>query len=52
MSFLSSSAKQAFFGGAQSGMYVAVLSAFDAALWDLPEKHWLTYLSIIRRKVS
>jgi galactonate dehydratase len=24
-----------FFGGAQSGMYVAVLSAFDAALWDL-----------------
>src|SRR4026207_1741633 len=27
--------KQAFFGGAQSGMYVAVLSAFDAALWDL-----------------
>jgi len=24
--------KQAFFGGAQSGMYVAVLSAFDAAL--------------------
>ena len=27
--------KGAFFGGAQSGMYVAVLSAFDAALWDL-----------------
>lgn len=27
--------KQAFFGGAQSGMYVAVLSAFDAALWDI-----------------
>lgn len=27
--------KQAFFGGGQSGMYVAVLSAFDAALWDL-----------------
>jgi galactonate dehydratase len=24
-----------FFGGAQSGMFVAVLSAFDAALWDL-----------------
>jgi galactonate dehydratase len=24
-----------FFGGAQSGMLVAVLSAFDAALWDL-----------------
>ncbi|HET7896765.1 MAG TPA: mandelate racemase/muconate lactonizing enzyme family protein, partial [Flavisolibacter sp.] len=30
--------KQAFFGGAQSGMYVAVLSAFDAALWDLTGK--------------
>src|SRR5689334_12077535 len=27
--------KQAFFGGGQSGMYVAVLGAFDAALWDL-----------------
>jgi galactonate dehydratase len=27
--------KGAFFGGAQSGMYVAVLSAFDTALWDL-----------------
>lgn len=27
--------KGAFFGGAQSGVYVAVLSAFDAALWDL-----------------
>lgn len=27
--------KQGFFAGAQSGMYVAVLSAFDAALWDL-----------------
>jgi galactonate dehydratase len=27
--------KGAFFGGGQSGMYVAVLSAFDAALWDL-----------------
>src|SRR5436190_14208791 len=27
--------KGAFFGGAQSGMYIAVLSAFDAALWDL-----------------
>ena len=27
--------KGAFFGGAQSGMFVAVLSAFDAALWDL-----------------
>ena len=27
--------KGAFFGGAQSGMYVAVLSAFDSALWDL-----------------
>ena len=24
-----------FFGGAQSGMYVAVLSAFETALWDL-----------------
>src|SRR6478672_7356390 len=30
--------KQAFFGGAQSGVYVAVLSAFDAALWDLTGK--------------
>jgi galactonate dehydratase len=30
--------KGAFFGGAQSGMYVAVLSAFDAALWDLTGK--------------
>src|SRR6187401_2714433 len=30
--------KQAFFGGAQSGMYVAVLSAFDAALWDVTGK--------------
>ncbi|QEC45195.1 mandelate racemase/muconate lactonizing enzyme family protein [Pseudobacter ginsenosidimutans] len=27
--------KGAFFGGGQSGMYIAVLSAFDAALWDL-----------------
>src|SRR5206468_6408150 len=27
--------KGAFFGGAQSGMFVAVLSAFDAALWDI-----------------
>jgi galactonate dehydratase len=27
--------KGAFFGGAQSGVYIAVLSAFDAALWDL-----------------
>lgn len=27
--------KGAFFGGAQSGVYVAVLSAIDAALWDL-----------------
>ncbi len=27
--------KGGFFGGAQSGMYVAVLSAFDAAMWDL-----------------
>lgn len=26
---------QGHFAGAQSGMYVAVLSAFDAALWDL-----------------
>ena len=26
------------FGGAQAGMYVAVLSAFDAALWDLTGK--------------
>ena len=30
--------KGAFFGGGQSGMYVAVLSAFDAALWDLTGK--------------
>ena len=27
--------KQGFFSGGQSGMYIAVLSAFDAALWDL-----------------
>lgn len=27
--------KGAFFGGGQSGMYVAVLSAIDCALWDL-----------------
>ena len=27
-----------FFGGAQSGMYVAVLSAFETALWDLAGK--------------
>jgi galactonate dehydratase len=27
-----------FFGGAQSGMYVAVLSAFECALWDLAGK--------------
>ena len=27
-----------FFGGAQSGMYVAVLSAFESALWDLAGK--------------
>lgn len=27
-----------FFGGAQSGMYVAVLSAFETALWDLTGK--------------
>ncbi len=27
--------QQGHFSGAQSGMYVAVLSAFDAALWDL-----------------
>ncbi|MBS1602994.1 MAG: mandelate racemase/muconate lactonizing enzyme family protein [Bacteroidetes bacterium] len=27
--------KGGFFAGAQSGVYVAVLSAFDAALWDL-----------------
>jgi galactonate dehydratase len=30
--------KGAFFGGAQSGVFVAVLSAFDAALWDLTGK--------------
>src|SRR5919206_3909630 len=30
--------KQGFFAGAQGGMYVAVLSAFDAALWDLTGK--------------
>jgi len=27
-----------FFGGAQSGMFVAVLSAFETALWDLTGK--------------
>jgi len=27
-----------FFGGAQAGMYVAVLSAFETALWDLAGK--------------
>lgn len=27
-----------FFGGAQSGVYVAVLSAFETALWDLAGK--------------
>ena len=27
-----------FFGGAQSGMYVAVLSAIECALWDLVGK--------------
>jgi galactonate dehydratase len=27
-----------YFGGAQSGMYVAVLSAFETALWDLTGK--------------
>jgi galactonate dehydratase len=27
-----------YFGGAQSGMYVAVLSAFETALWDLAGK--------------
>src|SRR6476659_3402680 len=30
--------KGAFFGGAQSGVFVAVISAFDAALWDLTGK--------------
>jgi galactonate dehydratase len=30
--------KANFFGGAQSGMYVAVLSAIEAALWDLTGK--------------
>ncbi len=30
--------KAAFFGGAQSGMYIAVLSAVETALWDLAGK--------------
>ena len=30
--------KANFFGGAQSGMYVAVLTAIEAALWDLSGK--------------
>ena len=30
--------RQGFFQGAQSGMYVAVLSAIEAALWDLAGK--------------
>lgn len=30
--------RSGFFGGAQSGMYVAVLSAFECALWDLAGK--------------
>src|SRR5690242_12022003 len=30
--------KSGFFQGAQSGMYVAVLSAIEAALWDLAGK--------------
>jgi galactonate dehydratase len=30
--------KAAFFGGAQAGMYVAVLSAIETALWDLAGK--------------
>lgn len=30
--------KSNFFGGAQSGMYVAVLSAIETALWDLTGK--------------
>lgn len=30
--------KAAFFGGAQSGVYVAVLSAVETALWDLAGK--------------
>ncbi len=30
--------KAAFFGGAQSGIYVAVLSAVETALWDLAGK--------------
>jgi galactonate dehydratase len=30
--------KGAFFGGAQSGMFVAVLTAIEAALWDLTGK--------------
>lgn len=30
--------RAAFFGGAQSGMYVAVLSAVETALWDLAGK--------------
>ncbi|WP_114750426.1 mandelate racemase/muconate lactonizing enzyme family protein [Pleomorphovibrio marinus] len=30
--------KSAFFGGAQSGMYVAVMTAVETALWDLTGK--------------
>ncbi|HLN20330.1 MAG TPA: mandelate racemase/muconate lactonizing enzyme family protein [Bacteroidales bacterium] len=30
--------RQGFFGGAQSGMYVAVMTAFECALWDLAGK--------------
>lgn len=45
--------KSGFFQGAQSGMYVAVLSAIETALWDLTgESSQLACLSIARRQVS
>ena len=36
--FLKISARSGFFQGAQSGMYVAVLSAIETALWDIAGK--------------
>jgi galactonate dehydratase len=45
--------KGGFFEGAQSGMYVAVLSAVESALWDLAGKIFRTSrLSIIRGKIQ
>ena len=45
--------KSGFFQGAQSGMYVAVLSAVESALWDLAGKGIEPAgVSIVRRKVS